>query len=295
LVAHSECPTPVQFNHAIIAIEVDDTVKLPAVVPVGTNRLLFFDPTDPYTQVGDLPRLLQGTFVHIAIPESKSLVQLPEFEAKDDFVLERKMTLQVATAGVLTASGRIEGSGQIGAALRREFEAASRPKDLEQLVSNQLSEGFRGAIIQDKSTDNPLSPEHSTLTFTCAHPRFAQRLPGDSVVVKLDLLTRRHLPSFSESTRKSPIALNPIMVKDEIILKFGEGQKIDEIPAKISLESPYGTYQASFEIQQDALVMKRTVIINRSYVPAEDYTKLKQFFSEIVRADRTSVLLKRAG
>lgn len=294
--AHSEWPSPVQFNHAIIGIEVDDTVQLPAVVATdATGRLLFFDPTDPYTLVGDLPHLLQGTYVHVASPETKSLIRLPEFDAKDDFVLERRMNLQVALTGAVTATGRVEASGQTGAIFRHEFETASLPKDIDQLVSNQLSEGFRGAVIQEKKTDNNLSTGRSTLTFACSHPRFGQRIAGNGVIVKLDVLNRRYLPNFSDNTRTSPIALKPIMVRDEILLKLAAGQSIDEVPGKISIESPYGNYQASFEMQDGALVMKRMVTINRQQVPAEDYAKLRHFLSDIAKADRSSVLLKQAA
>jgi hypothetical protein len=78
------------------------------------------------------------------------------------------------------------------------------------------------------------------------HPRFARRIAGNDGIVKLDVLNRRCLPNFPDNTRNSPIELNPMMVRDEIVLKLSGDQKVEEIPAKISLESPYGKYTASF-------------------------------------------------
>lgn len=292
-VARTDCPTPVQFNHAIAGIEVDETVNFPAVVTTEkSGRLLFFDPTDPYTRVGDLPRHLQGTKVHVATPESINLTLLPEFTAKNNYLIERQVTLTLAANGVVTAKGQITGTGQVGASLRHEFEAANLPKDLEQLISNQLSDGFRGAVIQDKKTEDDPAQDRTTLSFTCLHPRFIQRLQGNGTIVKLDVLSRRYLPNFSENERRLAIGLRPAMVHDEIILKLGEGVTVDEVPPAISFESPYGTYQASFAVEHDSLVMKRTVLINRIQVPADDYAKLRRFFSDIARADRSSVMLK---
>src|SRR5213593_1548775 len=49
-------PSPQQFNHAIVAISVSDTTPRAASVEhPALGRLLFFDPTDPDTSVGDLP------------------------------------------------------------------------------------------------------------------------------------------------------------------------------------------------------------------------------------------------
>ncbi|HEX3880863.1 MAG TPA: DUF3857 domain-containing protein, partial [Bryobacteraceae bacterium] len=50
-----EWASPMQFNHAIIAIKLPAGVEsLAAVESAKLGRLLIFDPTDPYTPVGDL-------------------------------------------------------------------------------------------------------------------------------------------------------------------------------------------------------------------------------------------------
>lgn len=48
--------SPLQFNHAIIAVHVSDQVSLPTLlVSQNLGRLLIFDPTNRVTPVGDLP------------------------------------------------------------------------------------------------------------------------------------------------------------------------------------------------------------------------------------------------
>ncbi|HEY4256707.1 MAG TPA: transglutaminase domain-containing protein [Candidatus Udaeobacter sp.] len=294
-VAHSEFPGPMQFNHAIAGIEVDSSIQLPAVVETEkSGRLLFFDPTDPYTQVGDLPYLIQGTNVQVAENGITGLTRLPRFDAAHDFLVQRHVALTISASETgITAAGQISAAGQSGASLRSDFEKDTQPTELEKLVTHQLSDAFRGALVEDRKTeDNPLLGL-CTLSFTCQHPRFVQRLPGNGLVVKLDVLSRHYLPNFSENERRLPIQLQPVMIQDEVVLKLTGGYTVDEVPRKISFESPYGSYAADFSLMRDALVMKRTITIKYLRVPAENYAAVRKFLTDIVRADRSSVLLKK--
>src|SRR5882724_1390388 len=74
-----EWPTPMQFNHAIIAVKVSPETKLPTVVDVARlGRLLIFDPTDPITPVGGLPREEQGSYALVIASSDGDLVKMPE-------------------------------------------------------------------------------------------------------------------------------------------------------------------------------------------------------------------------
>ena len=58
-----EWASPVQFNHAIIAVKVSDAITFPTVITDSSlGRLLIFDPTDRITPVGGLPTDEQGSY-----------------------------------------------------------------------------------------------------------------------------------------------------------------------------------------------------------------------------------------
>ncbi len=58
-----EWPSPHQFNHAIIAIKVNEDVNAPSILQHSTlGRLLIFDPTSSNTPVGDLHGIRAGEF-----------------------------------------------------------------------------------------------------------------------------------------------------------------------------------------------------------------------------------------
>jgi hypothetical protein len=290
------CPSPAQFNHVILAISVDDAVKLPTVVSTEKwGQLLFFDPTDSHTILGDLPRWIQGTHVHLQAEGSDSLITLPVLPAQDDFSLQRKVRLQLAQDGSIKAEGSVAAWGQEGAHLRHLVERSSQPKELEQLISQQLGDGFRNAaVVEDKTEDDRVSGR-CALVFTCTQKSYAQSLPGDLTVVKLDVLSRRSLPSFPEKVRYRPIELPPLTINDEVTLELPVGLVAEELPAASKLESPYGKYEQTCAVEQGAVVLRRTITFNKVEVPVADYDKLKKYLSDLARADRSSVLLKRQG
>jgi hypothetical protein len=100
------------------------------------------------------------------------------------------------------------------------------------------------------------------------------------------------LPIFSEKVRYRPIELPPLDLQDEVILPLPEGQVIEELPRNTRLESPYGTYALTCSTEAGVLTLHRTITLNKVEVPVADYAKLKKFFTDLARADRSSVLLK---
>src|SRR5262245_45594891 len=78
-----EWPSPQQFNHSINGIRVKDTaVESASLEYASLGSLLLFDPTDPFTSVGDLPEQLQGSFALIVASEKGGLIRVPSVPAR---------------------------------------------------------------------------------------------------------------------------------------------------------------------------------------------------------------------
>lgn len=287
-----DSPSPMQFNHAIAAIEVGPELSLPAIVqdPVH-GRLLFFDPTDQYTPLGDLPYGLQGSLVHVEKAGSNHLTPLPAFPAEKDFQLNRRLGLSIEADGAVL-HGQISATGQSGSRFRQAFEAANMPKELEALVSRQLNDRYRAAAVVEKKTEDDPATGRCALTFTCALPKFIQWLPGRTGVVKLDLFSRAHLPNISETERQLPVGLRPMAADDEIVLTIPEGFVLAEVPAGAEINSAYGTCRISGEEKEGTYIFRRQVVIRESRVPVADYPALRKFLSDLAKADRATVLIK---
>jgi hypothetical protein len=100
------------------------------------------------------------------------------------------------------------------------------------------------------------------------------------------------IPVFSEKVRYHPIELPPLFIEDEISLAIPTDQTVEEQPQPVTLESPYGSYTLTCSTEAGVLTLHRTITLNKVEVPVADYPKLKKFFTDLARADRSSVLLK---
>jgi len=70
-------PSPFQFNHVIVAVPVGEKDHLPDLKNAIVDNWLFFDPTDPATQFGELPWGLQGSRILLGANEDTVLFKLP--------------------------------------------------------------------------------------------------------------------------------------------------------------------------------------------------------------------------
>src|SRR2546425_8864733 len=135
-------PSPQQFNHAIIAISVSDTTPRAASVEhPALGRLLFFDPTDPDTSVGDLPQQLQGSFALIAAGEKGGLVRIPTIPPDTD-ELQRQTDLVLSPDGTIEATMEENSIGQaeLSESAPRSEEHTSELQSLAYLVCRLLLE-----------------------------------------------------------------------------------------------------------------------------------------------------------
>lgn len=289
-----EVPSPLQFNHAILGIAVDDTIQLPAVTSGADHeRLLFFDPTDPHTAVGDLPRDLQGSRVLVIKKNVESLVVLPQIPLEHGHTVERKATLTLAADGSVTGNVCVTGLGQPGAYLRHRLFRASSAKELNEVALDLLNDSAHGFQLQDEKKNDDPANDRCALTFALSNKQFVQPLRNELAIARLDILSRSAIPTFPAKERRRPIELKPLVQQDEVSLELPAGYSVEELPAAATLDTPYGTYERAFEQRGNTVVLKRHLTLKRQTVPVDDYIKVKQFFSDLAKADHASVLLKR--
>jgi hypothetical protein len=66
---------------------------------------------------------------------------------------------------------------------------------------------------------------------------------------------------------------------------------VDETPDPVDLESPFGKYTTKYDTKDGKLVFTRSMTLNRTTIPAEKYGAVKEFFSKIVEAEQSPVVL----
>lgn len=293
-VVRGEFPSPIQFNHAIVAIPVGDEVALPTVVPVpGLGRALFFDPTDPFTPLGDLSDQLQGSFACVLAPGVEHLVELPRFAPGQDYRTERTVDIALEPNGGLALSGRFTGSRQAGVVMRAALKQATQPGEIDKLVIGQLGTRLKNATILDRKAVDDRAADRCELSFSGALPGYMQLTASATPVVRLDVLGRSHIPNLTETKRHLPVFLRPVEMVDEIRLALPAGYGVAEVPAPSSVSSEYGRLSVQYVVEPGLVRMKRSFTLERKVVPTGEYAQLKQFLADVARADRSSILLRR--
>ncbi len=289
---HAGWPALAQFNHAIIAIRVDDAVTLPSVVEVpGAGRLLFFDPTDPDVLVGDLPLALQGTKVHVLFPGSAELTTLPMLPAETSHRFETRTELTLAGSGVV-GKCTVGGPARAGAILRMLARLKSE-KEQRDLMVELLNNGVRGAQIQELAATDDLVSGDRRLSFNFAAPRFGQQMPGGLLLLRLDVLSRNSVPALPSKDRTMPVWIDPVVQRDEVVLELPAGTVIEEMPVRAELNSPYGRYESSYARVGDTVVARRTLQLADLEVPVAEYAALRKFLGDVAKADRSSLVLRQ--
>lgn len=291
---YPEWPSPGQFNHAIVAIEVDATIALPAVLPVTPwGRLLFFDPTDLETVLGDLPQQLQGSNVLICAEGSGALTTLPALPVNPEYLVETKAELSLSADGSISGKRSFGGAGQAGAWARHWLRTTSANDRCKKAVES-LGGNMQGVAVTNVTSTDDRASGCCFVTSEFSAPGFVQFLRGGLVLARFHVLNRDSIPRFVEKERRMPVEIRPVGERDEVVLGLPAGINMEELPPKAVLTGPYGSYESSFECEGRSVVHHRMFTLNLGIVPVNAYADFQRFLSDVAKADRTAVVLRQA-
>lgn len=206
-------------------------------------------------------------------------------------LIERRVSLRLDGAGTVVGDCSYGGPGRVGSIYRARIRAFTA-KDLRTMVTERINSTVRGAILDTVTTDDdPLTGE-CRIGCRFAAARFAQMMPGGLAVVRLDVLSRDALPTFPTAERKLPVELQPLLQRDEVVLALPERCAVEELPARVELQSTYGRYESSYEAKDATVVAHRVLRLEERIVPVGEYAALRKFLQEVAKADRSAVVLR---
>jgi hypothetical protein len=284
--------SPQQFNHAILAVNVNASVRAPAVIEAeGIGRLLVFDPTDPDVRLGHLPGHEQGSWALIG-GENGKLVRMPIMPAASN-PMTRTLVMKVSEDGSVTGHLREATFGGLSAGereIRRELTEDAYRKRLEQWVSASAPGSALSNIAAKDSEDGEF-----TLDLDFANPRFAKRMNQRLLTVRPTAILQRLGPDVSKPERQRPVLLEAQQLIEDITVELPAGFAVDEAPEAVKLETPFGSFEASSSTDEAGkLVVKRRLSLQHLEVAATDYPKLRDFLTAINgHQAAVAVLLKK--
>jgi hypothetical protein len=255
------------------------------------GRLLFFDPTDTDTTVGDIPEELQGSFALIVADEKGGLVRIPAIPPEKN-ELQRETELLLSPDGTIGARMEESAIGQQAAAMRAESRLASRA-DFVKRIESWISQTVPGATVTNIDPVQKQGEDVFTLRAEFRGPRYAQLMNNRLMVFKPAIVARRTGFSFSEPSRKYPVVLRSQQATDVVRVKLPEGFKIDELPDAVKIDASFGQYVSHFEVTNGMLIYTRNVSMTPSVIPPERYSEVRSFFQRVASAEQAPVVLIR--
>ncbi|MGA2434518.1 MAG: DUF3857 domain-containing protein [Bryobacteraceae bacterium] len=285
-----EWPSPYQFNHTIVAVKVDDTVQAPAVLqhPV-LGRLLFFDPTDPYTSFSYLPAGMQDSWALIDGVTSTPLVKTPGTVPSDNRT-ERDTEAVIGANGAVSATVKDRYFGS-AASDERALLHKGQQSDYLKAKEQWINESIPGASV-GKIEPEDTAPEFH-LNVEMAAPSYAKVMRGNLLMFKAALVGRNDHYEFAEPTRKSPVMLHSHAFTETARIKLPAGFKVDELPDTADFQASFGKYHATWKVDGGELVFTRALEIQNATIPAEKYSEVQGFFQHVIGAERAPVVLVR--
>lgn len=80
--------------------------------------------------------------------------------------------------------------------------------------------------------------------------------------------------------------------KDNFTITIDPALKIEAVPDDVDISNQFGSYKFSIEkISENELTYKRTYVLNKGYYDKEEYDTFRDFLSQIVKHDKTKIVL----
>jgi hypothetical protein len=283
-----EWPSPQQFNHAIVAVKIDERVKAPAVVlHPSLGPLLIFDATDPYTRVGDLPEHEQGSLALIETGETGALLRMPRAVPSANRV-ERESEISLGPDGAIRVKIQETGLGQSGAAARAKYHEQT-PTEYNKSIEHWLADTVNGAKISAVRPEDADGPFRLGIEFSA--DRYARMLQQRLMIFKPAVVERRDTFLFPEPKRLHPVVLQAQSFQETVKVALPEKFKVDELPEGAKIDAAFGSYQSSYETKNGQLTFWRKLEVRAETIPPERYAEVRDFFGHVNTSEQSPVVL----
>jgi len=285
-------PTPMQFNHAILAISVGPEIESPAIINHATlGRLLVFDPTDENVPVGQLPATHYGSKILLVAGDDGDLITLPPLPAQHNTVTQT-IEASLDDRGQLTAQISEQNNGETAAGNRQE-QHTSTPIDYAKNIASWINIGVRNAKITDLKTEDDFDRNRFTIRLKVTAPAYAQSLRGKLLIFKPSFIPPRHMTDFTEKERTQPAVFSAANYVYRTTINLPASYAIDEFPKSVDLKSQFAHYQSHTTVENGILTRECSLQFATTKVPAADYAKVRNFFEQVIKAEQASVVLQR--
>ena len=283
-------PSPVQFNHVIVAVRAAAPTGLPSEIPLPDGPYVLFDPTATWTPYGQLPEGLQGARGLVVRPDGAELVTFP-YATADVNRLVRTVDAELTGDGRLTA--RIANASE-GALSQRGWYQNQTPEERKEAAlrfAEGAVPGSRAADLALANLDDSTKPLDARFTVTSEG---YLRKSGSLLVLPVLPFSvgPGRIPKLDE--RRTPIDLGcPRKRELTVKWKLPPGMKVDAPPDPITAENAYISYRFSATVQSGELVATEIYEVKKPSIPLAEVSAWKTVETASAKASGSRAIVVR--
>ncbi|PYV48480.1 MAG: hypothetical protein DMG92_13570 [Acidobacteria bacterium] len=293
----ADMPANDGFNHVILAIKLPSGISEESLVATMQHqqlgKLLFFDPTNQLTPLGQIGGYLQENYGLLVTPVGGELVELPRLPVTMN-TIRRTGNLTLDATGKLTGSVSEMRLGDRASSERWRLlhvtNNADRIKPIETLLAGSLS-NFRilkASIVNLQQTDQPFGFNYSFEALNYAKNAGDLLLLRPRVLgVKADAILETPEP------RLFPIEFDgPVQDTDTFEITFPEGYTVDDLPPPVDADFGFASYHSKTQVKGNVIGYTRTFEVKDLSVTVSKAADLKKFYRIIAGDERNTAVLK---
>jgi transglutaminase-like putative cysteine protease len=114
---------------------------------------------------------------------------------------------------------------------------------------------------------------------------------GKRMFVVPNLMSRSSFVPEAVSSRKSNVVIKTGFIdRDSIVFSVPENIYPEFVPQAIKHESNFGTYEATFNLDQGKLIYTRSLVVKEGTFPPESYQEYVDFYRNVSKADNLKIV-----
>ncbi len=290
-------PSPEEFNHAILAIQLPQDPGVNGLFAVRDDptfgKLLFFDPTSEFNSFGSLPYYEQGSYVLMTDPVHGELVTLPVLPPATNRLL-RVGDFRLLPDGTLRGAVREVRWGEPALTTRATFlreTAEQRDLDMEKFLGHFLT-NFK-LLLTKVEDDNP----NVVTAYDFVAPQYASQA-GDLLLLRPCILGDPSEGLETDRPRQYPVSFRSTSLQTDVFtIALPAGFTVDELPSPVDVDDGFAAYRSKIELTgtPDAPALKLTRVweVKALSVPVSEFSRLDHLYGLMEHTQKQQVVLKQ--
>lgn len=292
---HPDVPSPV-FNHVILAIEVppgtSNDLYRTVVTAKSGKRYLIFDPTDPYTPLGELRGDLQDTYALLVADGHGELIHTPLLAPDTNLLLRTghfTLSADGALAGEIVESRSGDHAWQERAALVHANE-----QQRTQRIERRLNRSLKGFTLE-KCDIQQLDQiqQQLVISLKLSEPGYGQ-IRGPLMFMRPRVLGEKSF-ALERKPRQYPFQFERTSREtDTFEIDLPKEYAVDDIPDPVKVDAGFASYQSKIEVEGSKVRYSREFVRRDVLIGPERTEELRKFLGTIGADEATVVVLKRS-